>query len=73
MLLMTRQQHIDRTYPTCCLCGVKVHPSNICGDACAWCIQIAGCDSCGATCLVGNMVNGPRGNKVCRECAGYGE
>ncbi len=70
MLLIRRAQLAERTYPVCCLCGAHVHPNSMRGDACAWCIQIAGCASCGATCIVGTMRNGPQGNRVCGECAG---
>ncbi len=70
MLLITREQLAARTYPVCALCHERIHPTNMRGDACAWCIQVAGCASCGATCLVGTMRNGPHGNMICGACAG---
>lgn len=74
MLLMTeRHAAIRRASAVCALCRQWRAPDAMCGDACAWCAQLAGCATCGATCLVGTMSNGPRGYKVCRVCARYAD
>lgn len=72
MLLITERQATRLVARVeCALCHGKYPPQEMCGDACVWCIQMAGCASCGATCLVGTMSNGPRGYKVCASCARY--
>lgn len=72
MLLMTRRQAKRLTARVeCVLCHQTRRTEEMCGDACAWCVQLAGCASCGATCLVGTMANGPHGYKVCAACADY--
>lgn len=74
MLLLTRQQvHRLSASAECALCHQRRRPDDMRGDACAGCAQLAGCDRCGATCLVGTMSNGPRGYKVCHTCSFYSE
>jgi hypothetical protein len=72
MLLMTRRPAAMLAASVeCALCHQRRTPDEMRGEACAWCIHLAGCATCGATCLVGTMSNGPRGYKVCRTCARY--